>query len=136
MVLGSGTSGLNRYPVLSLPNLGVLTLGKKHVGVHFVVQWKRIRLGTMRLQVQSLASLSGLRILHCCGCGVGHWLQLQLEPPYAEGAALKDKKTNKPKKPRKAYGRCPSHNQSLVAHVSYSPKPSYFTLYQADLPVL
>ena len=30
-----------------------------------MVQWKRIRLGTMRLWVRSLASLSGLRILHC-----------------------------------------------------------------------
>ena len=30
-----------------------------------VVQWKRIRLGTMRLQVQSLALLSGLRIWRC-----------------------------------------------------------------------
>ena len=33
--------------------------------VPIVVQQKRIQLGTMRLQVQSLASLSGLRIL-CC----------------------------------------------------------------------
>ena len=30
-----------------------------------VVQWKRIRLGTMRLSVQFLALLSGLRIW-CC----------------------------------------------------------------------
>ena len=30
-----------------------------------MAQWKQIQLGTMRLQVQSLASLSGLRILHC-----------------------------------------------------------------------
>ena len=36
-----------------------------HIGVPIVVQWKRIQLGTMRLQVQSLASLSGLRI-RCC----------------------------------------------------------------------
>ena len=28
--------------------------------------WKRIRLGTMRLQVRSLALLSGLRIQCCC----------------------------------------------------------------------
>ena len=34
-------------------------------GVPVVVQQKRIRLGTMRLQVQSLASLSGLRIQSC-----------------------------------------------------------------------
>ena len=31
-----------------------------------MAQQKRIQLGTMRLWVQSLASLSGLRILHCC----------------------------------------------------------------------
>ena len=30
-----------------------------------MAQWKQIRLGTMRLQVQSLASLSGLRIQRC-----------------------------------------------------------------------
>ena len=34
-------------------------------GVPIKVQRKRIRLGTMRLQVQLLASLSGLRIPHC-----------------------------------------------------------------------
>ena len=32
------------------------------MGVHVVAQQKRIQLGTMGLQVQSLASLSGLRI--------------------------------------------------------------------------
>ena len=37
------------------------------------------------------------RILHCCGCGVGRWLQLQFDPwawelPYVMGAALKSKK--------------------------------------------
>ena len=31
-----------------------------------MAQQTRIRLGTKRLQVQSLASLSGLRIQHCC----------------------------------------------------------------------
>ena len=56
-----------------------------------MVQWKQIRLGTMRLLVQSLASISGLRIQRChelwgrlqmrlaqipscCGCGVGQQL--------------------------------------------------------------
>ena len=38
---------------------------KKNVAVPVVGQWKQIRLGTMRLQVQSLASLSGLKIRHC-----------------------------------------------------------------------
>ena len=53
-----------------------------------MVQWKQIRLGTMRLRVRSLALLSGLRIQYCCelwcrlqmllrsvvavSCGVGH----------------------------------------------------------------
>ena len=35
------------------------------LGVPIVVQWKRIRLGTMRLWVKDLASLSGLRIWRC-----------------------------------------------------------------------
>ena len=52
-----------------------------------MVQWKQIRLGTMRLRVQSLALLSGLKI----------WLRLAAtapirplawEPPPAAGAAL------------------------------------------------
>ena len=34
-------------------------------GVPVVAQWKRIWLGTMRLRVQSLVLLSGLRIWHC-----------------------------------------------------------------------
>ena len=38
----------------------------KHFGVPAVAQWKRIQPGTMRLQVQSLTSLSGLRIWPCC----------------------------------------------------------------------
>ena len=37
-----------------------------HEGVPIVVQWERIRLGTMRLRVRSLASLSGIRIWRCC----------------------------------------------------------------------
>ena len=39
---------------------------KKLLGVPIVVQWKRIWLETMRLQVWSLASLSGLRIRRFC----------------------------------------------------------------------
>ena len=34
-------------------------------GVSVVAQWKPTRLVSMRLQVGSLASLSGLRIRHC-----------------------------------------------------------------------
>ena len=33
----------------------------------------------MRMWVQSLALLSGLRIWGCCGCGVGWQLQLQFD---------------------------------------------------------
>ena len=71
----------------------------------------------MRMQVQSLASLSGLRIQHCCGCGVGRrrssdvallWLwgrlvatapigPLDWEPPYATGAALEKHSKTKQK---------------------------------------
>ena len=49
-------------------------------GVPVVVQQKGIPLGTMRLRVRSLASLSGLRIWRCCGSGVGWQQQLQLDP--------------------------------------------------------
>ena len=40
------------------------------MGVPIVAQQRRIRLGIMRLWVQSLASLCGLRIQHCheLGC--------------------------------------------------------------------
>ena len=46
-------------------------------GVPVMAQWKRIRLGTIRLRVRSLASLSGLRIQHCCElwCRSQTWLR-------------------------------------------------------------
>ena len=45
-------------------------------GVLVVAQQRRIRLGTMGLQVGSLASVSGLGIRHCCElwCGSQTWL--------------------------------------------------------------
>ena len=43
-------------------NLNQVSSKPKTLGVPFVAQQKQIRLGTMGLQVQSLASLSGLRI--------------------------------------------------------------------------
>ena len=76
------------------------------------------RLASMRMRVQSLASLSGLRIWHChelwyrsqmwLGSGV-LWLLCRLaaaaliqalawEHPYATGVALKSKKKNKTKR--------------------------------------
>ena len=41
-----------------------------------MAQWKRIRLESMRMKVQSLASLSGLRIWHCheLWCRLQMWL--------------------------------------------------------------
>ena len=88
---------------------------KKKSGIPEVVQRKWIWLGTMRLQVPPLASLSGLRIRHChelwcmskiqLGSGVAVAVALirplAWECPYAAGAALKskNKKQNKTKKP-------------------------------------
>ena len=42
-----------------------------------MAQWKRIRLGTMSLRIQSLASLSGLSIWHCreMWCRSQAWLR-------------------------------------------------------------
>ena len=90
------------------------------LGVPTMAQWKRIQLGTMKLWVESLASLSGLRIwsclelqitdmawiLHCCGCGVCQQLTAQIppkacKPPYAMGATLKRHKEKKKRKERR-----------------------------------
>ena len=77
-----------------------------------MVQWKRIRLGTMRLRVPSLALLSGLGIRRCreLWCRLQTWLDpallwlwcrpaaaapirpLAWEFPYATDVALKKKK--------------------------------------------
>ena len=62
-------------------------------GVPMVAQRKRIRLGTMRLRVQSLASMSGLRIWRCyellCRLAtIAPIRPLAWEPPYAMGVAL------------------------------------------------
>jgi len=67
-----------------------------------MVQWKQIRLGTMRLWVRFLASLSGLKIWHCrelwCRpAAVAPIGPLAWEPPHATGGALKSKKENKMK---------------------------------------
>ena len=40
-------------------------LNKAERGVPVMAQWKQIQLGAMRFRVQTLASLSGLRI-QCC----------------------------------------------------------------------
>ena len=69
------------------------------LGVPIVAQWKQIRLGTMRLQVRSLASLSGLLWLWGRLAAVALIRPLAWEPPCATGVALrKDKKTRKEKR--------------------------------------
>ena len=47
------------------------------MGVPVVAQWKQIRLGPMRLQVRSLASIRGLRIWRCreLWCRLKTWLR-------------------------------------------------------------
>ena len=86
------------------------------LGVTIMAQWSANLTRTMRLWIQSLASLSGLRIWPCyeLWC-VGHrsgsdpdllWLwrrPLAWEPPYAADAPLE--KTKKRKKKRKASKR-------------------------------
>ena len=66
------------FNLLLLWDFLLLVAEPKHIewGAPVVAQQKQIQLGTMRLQVQSLPSLSGLRIWRCCGCGVGQCLQL------------------------------------------------------------
>ena len=73
---------------------------KIYNGSPVVVQWKQIQLGTMRLQIQSLALLGGLRIWHChelwCRSQTQPGSQvatapirpLAWEPSYAAGTAL------------------------------------------------
>ena len=91
---------------------GMLFLNKVEAGVPVVMQWKRIRLGTVKFRVRSLALLSGLRIWCCYEL----WRRLvataliQLlarEPPYASGAALKRQKDKK--KQNKKTKKTPSH---------------------------
>ena len=79
-------------------------------GVPVVTHRKQIQLGTMRLSVRSLASLSGLRIWRCRGLWCRSQTQLgsrrpaavalirplAWEPPHAVGVALK--RQNKPQK--------------------------------------
>ena len=45
-------------------------------GIPTAAQWKQIRLVSMKSWIQSLASLSRLKIRDCCGCDVGQQLSL------------------------------------------------------------
>ena len=53
-------------------------------GVPVMAQWKWIRLGTVRLQVPSLASLNGLRIRRCCEL----WCRSQVRLQSGFGVAV------------------------------------------------
>ena len=111
-----------------VPEVPYIVIFKKF-GVPVMVQWKRSQLGTMRLQVQSLASLSGLRI-RCChelwfrlqmqlrSAGIWLWRRpaavalirpLAWEPPCAVG--WDPKKIKKPKK----------KNESREQHLPRTP---------------
>ena len=93
-----------------------------NVGVPIMVQRKQIQLGTMRMRIRYLASLSGLRIQRCrelwsrsqwSSDPAWLWLWRRLaatasisplawEPPYAMRASLRrDKKAKKKKKKKK-----------------------------------
>ena len=83
---------------------------KHMLGVPVVEQWKQIQLGTMRLQDQTLVLLSGLRIQLCCElwcrpAATARMRPLAWEPPYAVGAALKNKKKQKKKEKKRKKGR-------------------------------
>ena len=66
-------------------------------GVPIMAQWKQIWLASMRTQVWSLASLSGLRMWHCCGCGIASDSSPSLEPSICHGCSCKKQKTKKKK---------------------------------------
>ena len=67
----------------------ILITVKNTVGVPVMVQWKQTQLGTMRLRVQPLALLSGLRILCCCElwCRSQTWLRSGIAVAVAWPAA-------------------------------------------------
>ena len=73
---------------------------RHRAGVPVMEEQKRIWLGTMSFQVWSLASLSGLRIWHCCACGVGQQLQLWLNP-YSGNSKMVGVRPKKEKKKKK-----------------------------------
>ena len=58
-----------------------------------------IWLVSVEVPIQSLVQCSGLRIWHCCSCGIGHSSGSDLTPglrtPYALGAAKKEKRKKK-----------------------------------------
>ena len=86
-----------------MKNLGSrLEIKNEALGVPVVAQQKRIRLGTMKLRVRSMASLSGFRIWRChelwCRSTAVAPIAIAWEPPYATGVALKRKRKKKKKR--------------------------------------
>ena len=71
-------SAMRELSMVGKRNMKEVTLG----GVPLMVPQKRIQLGTMRLRVRSLASLSGLRIQ--CSCEL--WCRSQT--PFRSGIAV------------------------------------------------
>ena len=97
-------SYLGRIEVTFILNLKIMEF-------HLWLSGLRTHLVSMRMQVQSLALLSGLRIQHCCKCNIGSRYSSDLawpwhtpaaavlippswELPYATGVALKRKKNH------------------------------------------
>ena len=75
--ISSVLSALDTFSFLFLSANNHLTLTRNYFrGVPIVVQWKQIRLETMKLWVQSLALLNGLKIWRCCQlrCSSQRWL--------------------------------------------------------------
>ena len=95
---------------------------KIKLGVPVVAQMLRTRLASMRRYVQSLASLSGLRIRHChkpwCRSSAASLIPpLSRELPYAPGAALKRKKK---KKEKKSYYLFTHHTHDIIEENLYA----------------
>ena len=122
-----------------------LSIGiKNRSSYHGSVLRNPTQLVSMRMRVQSLASISGLRIWHCCSCGVGCrcsldpvllWLwrrpvatapigPLAWEPPYASGAAQENGKKTKRQKKKKFAWKDTGFGASLVtASISHAKFP-------------
>ena len=75
-------------------------------------------------QVRSLARHSGLRIPHCCSCGLGPNCGLDLIPglgtPYATGWPKK-KRQKKDRMKYKVRCICPAQSQKVLLLLSLSP---------------
>ena len=67
-LVGSCGVFIDRYliPIAAVTNYNTFGGLKQHrFGIPIMVQWKQIRLVSMRMRVRSLSSISGLRIQHC-----------------------------------------------------------------------